>query len=295
MRKHNFGYFVSEGMHGIVSHGFMSFAAIGIITACLLIMGSFALVAVNLERNLGELEQENQFLAYIDDSYTREEALALEDEIKAVPNVAEVGFITKEEAWESYLEDVDNRELYEGMPASTLRDRYAIHVTDIEQLGATSSQVEQIDGVAKVRASLEIAQGFITMRNVATAIAVILIAILLVVSLFIISNTIKLATFGRREEIAIMKMCGATNAFVRWPFVYEGIVLGLAGALLAFLLQWGIYGLILQAVEGSGQVQFLVLLPFRAIALRVLGIFVATGLVVGVGGSTITIHKFLQV
>ena len=295
MRKHNVGYFISEGFHGIVSHGFMSFAAIGIITACLLIMGSFALVAVNLERNLSDLEDENQFLAYIDESYTEEQARALAPKIQAIPNVAEITFITREEALEKFLEDKENNELYQDFPASRLRDRYAIHVTDIEQLAETSAQVENIQGVAKVRASLEIAEGFITLRNVATAIAVILIAILLAVSLFIIANTIKLATFGRREEIAIMKMCGATNAFVRWPFVYEGIVLGLAGALLAFFLQWGIYSLIVQAVEGSGQVQFLTLLPFKKIALRVLGIFVATGLVVGVGGSTITIRKFLQV
>ena len=295
MRRHNFGYFVSEGLHGIVSHGFMSFAAISIITACLLIMGSFSLVAVNLERNLGDLEQENQFLAYIDESYTEEEARALASQIQAVPNVAEITFITRAEALENFLEDKQDNELYQDFPASRLRDRFAIHVTDIEQLEAASKQVEDIEGVVKVRASLEIANGFIALRNVATAIAVILIAILLVVSLFIISNTIKLATFSRREEIAIMKMCGATNSFVRWPFVYEGIVLGLVGALLAFFLQWGIYALILGAVEGSGQVQFLTLIPFDRIALWVLGIFVGTGLIVGVGGSTITIRKFLQV
>lgn len=150
-------------------------------------------------------------------------------------------------------------------------------------------------GVVNYSAQLEIAEGFVTLRNVATAIAVILIVTLLVVSLFIMSNTIKLATFNRRDEIAIMKMCGATDGFVQIPFVFEGIVLGLMGALVAFFLQWGLYALIVQAVEQSSELPWLILLPYGTIALRVLAIFVITGLIVGVGGSVFSIRKFLQV
>ena len=91
------------------------------------------------------------------------------------------------------------------------------------------------------QAAIEIAQGFVMVRNIATGVAAVLVAILVVVSLFIIANTIKLATFYRREEIAIMKMCGATNGFIRWPFVVEGMILGLTGALVAFFVQWGLY------------------------------------------------------
>lgn len=105
--------------------------------------------------------------------------------------------------------------------------------------------------MAKTKSAPEIAEGFTVIRNIAGAVAVILVVILLAVSLFIIANTIKLATFNRREEIAIMKMCGATNAFVRWPFVFEGLILGLVGAVVAFFLQWGIYVLVGSAISGS--------------------------------------------
>lgn len=293
-RRFDIGYHLSEGFKAIFTHGFMSFAAVCMIVACLLIMGSFSLVAINLDNMLGELERENEFLAYIDDSLTEEQARALEKNIRAIPNVAEVTFVTREEALENYVAGMDS-ELYEDLPSDTLRHRYRIHVQDIERMEETVSQVKAVSGVAKISAALEVAKGFVTVRNLATAIAGILIAILLLVSLFIISNTIRLATFYRREEIAIMKMCGATNWFVRWPFVFEGILLGLMGAAIAFFLQWGVYALIEQAIVQTDGVALLTLLPYRALAGRVLGIFCGTGLVIGVGGSLIAIRKFLQV
>ena len=143
--------------------------------------------------------------------------------------------------------------------------------------------------------ALDIAQGFVTVRNVAGAVAWILILMLLIISLFIIANTIKLATFHRREEIAIMKMCGATNWFVRWPFIFEGMLLGLIGALVAFLLQWGIYSLIVTAITEYGGLQLIAIVPFKTLALRVLGAFAAAGLAIGAGGSLLAIRKFLQV
>lgn len=294
MRRHDVGYFISEGLHGIVSHAFMSFAAVGIITACLLIMGSFSLVAVNLEYNLGLLMEENQFLAYVDEKLSEEEARALESEIRKIPNVADVTFTSREEAKEAYLAEVDYNELYTDLPDSVFRHRFAIHVVDITLLGDTIEQVQNMEGIANYSAALEVAQGLVTMRNISTAIALILVVVLLVISIFIISNTIRLATFTRRDEIAIMKMCGATNAFVRWPFVYEGIVLGLLGALVAFLLQCGLYGLIVETVS-SATFGLIKMVAFRSIWLPILGIFAGTGLIVGVGGSVFTIRKFLQV
>ncbi|MCI8539129.1 MAG: ABC transporter permease [Oscillospiraceae bacterium] len=295
MRRNNFSYFLVEGWHGIRSHAFMSFAAIGIITACLLIMGSFSLVAVNMSYNLGMLVEENQFLAYVDDSLTDEEARALQGQVEAVPNVSTVTFITREEAMTAFLEDKEDNHLFQELPASVLRHRYAIHVDDIEQMAATVEAVKQVPGIGGTSAALEIAEGFVTLSNIASAIAFILIAILLVVSLFIISNTIRLATFNRREEIAIMKMCGATDSFVQIPFVVEGVILGLVGAAVSFLLQWGIYEVIVKAVNESGRVQLITLMSFQTLASQVLAIFLFTGLAVGVGGSLLTIRKFLQV
>ncbi|HJA63146.1 MAG TPA: permease-like cell division protein FtsX [Candidatus Intestinimonas stercoravium] len=298
MTQYNMRYHLREGFHSIFTHGLMSFAAVCMIVACLVIMGSFSLVAVDLDRTLGDLESENEFIAYIDDSLTTEQAKAVQKNIERIPNVASAEFVDKVQALEDYkarYSDTENAALFEGLPDDTLRDRYEIRVTDIEQMARTVEQVRQVSGVADVSAAIDVAQGFVTVRNMAGAVAWVLIILLLVISLFIIANTTKLATFHRREEIAIMKMCGATNWFVRWPFVFEGMILGLIGAVVAFFLQWGIYSLIVQAVEEAGALQLIYIVPFRELAVRVAGAFAAAGLLIGALGSLLAIRKFLQV
>ena len=294
-RKFDAGYYISEGVHSIFTHGFMSFAAVCMIVACLLIMGSFSLVAVNLDHMLGDLEAENEFLAYIDETYTEEQARAVQSAIERIPNVSEAIFVTRQEALDDFLEGRQENELLNDLPAQVLRDRYRIHVDDIEELKQTSEAVKKVAGVADVKAAVEIAQGFVLVRNIATGVALVLIGILLVVSLFIIANTIKLATFYRREEIAIMKMCGATDAFIQWPFVVEGMVLGLTGALVAFFAQWGIYQLVMKLVIQGNGLSLVTMVSYGDMVKTILGIFCGTGILIGVGGSLLAIRKFLQV
>ena len=294
-KRFDAGYYLSEGFRSIFTHGFMSFAAVCMIVACLLIMGSFTLLAVNLDQLLGSFEAENEFLAYIDENYTTEEAQALQTKIESIPNVKQAIFVTREEALQEYKEGRADNSLLDQMPASALRDRYRIHVADIEQMSSTVEAVKGIKGVANVRAAIDIANGFVLARNIATGVAVILVGILLIVSLFIISNTIRLATFYRREEIAIMKMCGATDAFIRWPFVVEGMILGLLGAVLAFLAQWGVYEVAVKLIVQNNGLSPMVMLPYGEMAPNILGAFCVTGFVIGVGGSLLSIRKFLQV
>ena len=292
------GYFIAEGFRSIFTHGLMSFAAVFMILACLIIMGSFSLVAVNFERELGQLEADNQFLAFVDETYTREQAQAIRSRLEALENVSYVEFTTKEQAKENYAAKYagdQNQELYEELPAEVFRDRYAVHMKDISLMSQTIDQVEAVEGIDGHQAAPEITEGFVMVRNVAAGVALILIVLLLLISLFIIYNTIKLGTFTRREEIAIMKMCGATNGFVRAPFIVEGMLLGLAGAVLAFFAQWGIYTLIAHAIDTGSTIQLITVIPFREMWKGVLAIFAATGLVVGTGGSVMAIRKFLQV
>lgn len=294
-KKFDLGYYCSEGVHSIFTHGFMSFAAVCMIVACLLIMGSFSLVAVNLDNMLGDLEAENEFLAYIDETYTEDQAKALQSQIEAIPNVAEVTFVSRDEALDDFRAGREENPLLSDLDGSVLRDRYRIHVDDIEQLEQTVKQVEQVEGIADTNAAYEIAQGFVTVRNIAAGVAIVLVSILAVVSLFIIANTTKLAFFYRREEIAIMKMCGATNAFIRWPFIVQGMILGLAGAIVAFFLQWGVYELVGKAVIQSDGMSLVTILPFTSLIVNILPVFCGAGLLIGVVGSVLAIRKFLQV
>ena len=295
MRRNNAGYFIRQGLRGLSSHRFFTFAAIGIIAACLIVTGSVALVAVNLEYNLNQLMAENEILAYVEENYSEEETEKVGETLRDVPNVTDCTFVSREDALDSYLDGLEDDTLYTDLPATVLRDRYIIHVEDIAILASTIEQVEAVEGVAKVSAAIDVANGFITVRNVAAGVALILLGVLLVVSFFIISNAIKMATINRAEEIAIMKIVGATNAFVRWPIVVEGIVLGLTSAIIAGLLQFGIYSLLVKAVSGFSYVQLITLLPYRQLALLVSLAYLGIGLLVGVFGSLITIRKFLRV
>jgi len=274
----------------------MSFAAVCMIVSCLIIMGSFTLLAVHLDNMLGDLENENEMLVYIEDSLNEEQARALQPKLAQVDNVSQLTFVTKQAANADFkAKHSDNTAVFNDLPDEALRDRYRVHVVDIERMAQTKEALEAVEGVAWVQAAVEIADGFVMVRNIATGVAMVLIGILLVISLFIIANTIKLATFYRREEIAIMKMCGATDGFIEWPFVVEGMILGLTGALIAFFVQWGLYQLVAKlAIQGNG-LSLVTMISYSSMATTILAVFCGVGAVIGVGGSLMAIRKFLQV
>ena len=210
--------------------------------------------------------------------------------------MASATFVTKEQAWEDFKAQHDDKSyVFDESSPSTLRDRFVIHVNDIQLMSDTVTQVKEVSGIARVQASLEIADGFVMLRNVASAVAIILVVMLVIISISIIANTIKLSTFTRRDEIAIMRMVGATNGFIRWPFVYEGFMLGLLSAVIAFLLQWGLYEAVAQGVDTNDTLQLIRIIPFRELWPVVAGTFAGAGILIGVGGSLSAIRKFLQV
>ena len=293
--RHNFFYFAKEGITNMFTHGFMSFAAIGITIACLIIMGTFSLVALNAQNLLDELESENEILAYVDDSLTREEALGIEKELEQIPNVSDATFVSRETAMKAFQEKYADDPLFADLDEDTLRHRYVIRTIDIEQTRATKEAVENTAGIAKVNAYEAVADGFVAIRNIAGIVCIALITILFLVSMFIISNTIKLTTFDRRDEIAIMKMVGATDAFIRWPFVYEGLMFGIFSAVIGFGLQWGLYEAVSVGIDNSDTIQLLHLIEFSEICVPVAVIFLAAGTFIGVYGSLAAIRKFLQV
>ncbi len=295
MRRLNIGYFIKEGFSSIFSHGLMSFAAVCMIVACLIIMGSFSLLAVNVDEMLSQLEDENEFLAFVDEDYTDSQIRALMEQVRALDNVGEVTFVSREQAKRDYLRGHESDGLYANIPDKVFRDRLSIHVKDLTRFSETVDAVDDLPGVVNHRAAGEVAEGFVAVRNAITALAMVLVGILAVVSLFIISNTTRLAAFARREEIAIMKMCGATDGFVRWPFIVEGLILGMMGALVAFFLQWAVYAGVSRALVEGGAADLFGLMDFKMMWKRVLGIFVLSGSVIGALGSSFAIRKFLQV
>ena len=175
MRRHDFGYFFHEGISNMFSHGFMSFAAIGITVACLLIMGTFTLVAVNADANLKQAEQDNEILAFVDDSYTEAQAKALQKKLEAVDNVASVTFISREEAMQSFISEHPDEEYFQDLDPNILRDRFAIKVKELKLQSQTVELIKAIPGIGGINAYAELTNGFITVRNIATVICLTLI------------------------------------------------------------------------------------------------------------------------
>lgn len=295
MKSSKIGYLIREGFKSILTHGFMSFATVTIVIACLVIMGSFSLIAVNISSMLDELESSNEVVAFVEETLSEDEARDLQDDIEYISNVSEANFVTREQAMEEFAAQYDDDTLFQDVESSVLRDRYVIYLNDISMMGDTKTELENINGIAKVRASLEVAQGFVTVRNVVSAVSLILVVVLVVVSIFIMANTIKLATYSRREEIAIMKMVGASNWFIRFPFIVEGLVLGLLGGALGFLLEWGIYDIVTNRIMTGLMGNLISVLPFASFSMPVLAVYLGVGIVVGAFGSSIAIRNYLRV
>lgn len=295
MKKNNFGYYIKECFGGIRSHGFMSFASVCIIVACLIVMGSFSLVALNINSMIASFEDENVVLAFIDEDYSESQARGMQDDIEALEYVERAEFISRDEAYDDFIQDYSDTSMFDDVDSSILRDRFAVYITDAQYTEQVKTELEGLEGVANINANLGVAEGFVTARNIASAVSIVLLVILLVISLFIISNTIKLVTFDRKEEIAIMKMVGATNSFIRWPFVLQGFVTGIFASGLAYLAQWGIYKAVSEYIVSSYGESFISLVPFATVAIPLLIVFVGIGFIVGVLGSVIAIKNYLKV
>lgn len=289
-------YFFGEGAQSIFKHGFMSFASITVIVACLVIMGSFSLLALNINVIMERLEAENEMLAFVDETWSLEQAVALESAILRVTNVREIEFVTRDDALDSFASRYDS-DLISELDETIFRHRYIIYVEDLELMGQTQNDLLSVEGIAKVSAHIDISESFLAVRNVVSAVSVVLVVMLFIVSMFIMSNTIKLTTFDRREEIAIMKMVGATDSFIRWPFFFEGMILGITGAVISFFLQWGVYEIVAGRLMGevTGVFTLVQVVAFESISLPLVLIFLAVGFAVGIAGSLIAIKNYLWV
>ncbi len=292
----SFGYLVKEGIKGIFSHGFMSFAAVMVTVACLLIVGSFTLLVCNVGELVEELNSSNEVVAIIDDDLEDiAEAKAVQTRINLLDNIQKATFKSREEALKEFKEAHENAPEFEGIEAQDLRHRVVIQLKDNSTMEETVTQIRNVRGVAEVTAPFELAEGFTTVQRVLQVVSAVVIVLLGLVSLVIISNTVKLAMMDRKEEIGIMKMVGATNSFIRLPFIVQGFLLGMIGAGVAFGLEWLLYDLLIARIAALDTLQMFRFVPFQELLLPMIATFGATGLFVGVLGSWTSIQKFMNV
>lgn len=295
MKINNIGYLLKEGIRGIFLHGFMSFAAICVTVACLLIVGSFSILVYNVNIMVEDLNQTNEIMVLIDENLTEAEAQSIGTKINMLDNVQNSTFKTRDEALKDFIADHDGDEAFSGVEANDLRHRFTVVLEDNRLMKETDDQIKKIPGVAKTTAKYELAEGFATIQDVLEIVSLAIIAVLLVVSLLIISNTVKLAMYDRKDEIAIMKMVGATNGFIRLPFVVEGFTLGMIGAALGFGLEWVMYDALVIQVAEVDSFQLFKFVPFQQLLIPMIATFASAGLFVGIVGSWTSIRKFMDV
>ena len=295
MKINNIGYLMKEGLRHIFTHGFMSFAAVCVTVACLLIVGSFAILAYNLDIMVEDLNKTSEILVYVDSSLSDAEAKSIGTKINMLDNVLQATFVSREEALQKFVADHQNDSAFSGVQAQDLRHRFVVTLEDNSRMEETDGQLKQIPGVANTSAAYELAEGFSTVQDVLHIVSYAVIAVLLVVSLLIISNTVKLAMYDRRDEIAIMKMVGATNGFIRLPFVVEGFTLGMLGATLAFGLEWVMYDALVARIAEADSLKLFNFVPFQELLIPMVVTFVAAGMFVGIVGSWSSIRRFMDV
>lgn len=291
-----FGYYWKEGFRNIFKHGFMSIAAVLIMLACLLLTGTVTLIAYNINLSIQTLQQSNEIVVFIDEDLTTREAKALGSEFERIDNIATIDFEDRDVALEKYREELgDDAVILENYNSANnpLRNSFIFTLKDPTLAQETIEQISAVDGTDYIRADEDLISRLIQVQHVFNIVALAMVVGLAVISVFIIANTVKLAMFARREEISIQKMVGATNWFIRWPFVIEGMVLGLLAGGLAYLAEWGLYTELTNVA--GGVIPYFHIMPFNELQWLVLAVYLGAGVLFGIGGSVTSIRKFMNV
>lgn len=292
----SFRYLIKEGFHNTWTNRMMSVASICVLLSCLVLIGSASMIFLNIDSLVQKIENENVIMVYIDDEATDADIDELGIELQNLNNVQKIEFVAKEDAWAEQIATMDEAQaefFTEQTDEIPLPDAYKVTVKDLEQFTTTVKQIKKLNHIDTVRQNTDLAKKLAKISNGISIISIVIIAVLFVISLFIISNTIKLTVYSRRLEISIMKSVGATNSFVQLPFVVEGIILGVVAGVLSLFAVWGIYELAINRFGDVFSSIGLDPLKFTDYAWIMLGVFVAIGIVSGVGGSLITMRKYL--
>ncbi len=291
MRTHDVQYLVKEGFRNAWHNRMMALASVGVLICCLLFTGFAYLVYVNVDHMFQAAYEQNMVAVFLDVELEQDAVSRIGETLEGMDNLADVTFVSKEEALERYGEDLP-AETYESLQEENpLQDTYMVSLKELETFETTIKEIEALEGVEDVSYDGDIAATLTRLRNMLVGGVGIFSVVLLAVSLFIIATTIKLTVYNRRLEIYIMKSVGATDGFVRFPFIVEGALLGLVAGTVGYGL---IYLLYSQIVKNLDLGMFLSPVPFARVWGVLLIGFLAGGILVGMCGSAISMSKYLK-
>lgn len=327
MKLHSMKYLAGEGCKNVWVNRLMTIASVGVLTACMVLIGLALLISMNVDKIIGNLEQQNVVMAYFNDKnsvlygdadpilsegeefdvetitdshyliHNEEEAMAVCKEIEKLDNVASVEFITKEEALETVkktmLEGQDEYfEFLDEENGNPLSDGARIHLNDMATFDETVQKIKGVTGVNSIQSQSDMAERINSIKNGISVAGAWIIGILLVISLVIVSNTIRVTMYNRKLEISIMKAVGATDSFIRIPFIVEGILIGLISAVFSEGVVYFCYRVATETMISSLDKNQII--PFESAALMLLCVFAAIGVFAGIFGSVVMISKYLR-
>ncbi len=293
MKGASLKYLTKEGFRNVWVNRLMSLASITVLMACLVIIGLGSMIYFNINSLLDNIESQNVVMVYVQDGVSDEDTTKMGNEIKVMNNIEDCIFVPKEDAFAAQLESMgDDAVLLEGLEENPLPDAYKVVVKDLTMFDQTVSELKAMQNVENVRENGDLADKLVNVRKAVTIVIAGMVALLFIVSLFIISNTIRITMFSRKLEISIMKAVGATNWFIRWPFMIEGMVIGVTSSVVSFGLLAGLYQGMIYIFKNM--LAIFTPVSFGEYAGWILLIFMGIGIFTGSFGSLISMGKYLK-
>lgn len=295
MKGASLKYLTREGFRNMWVNRLMTLASVTVLLACLVIIGVGAMAFFNIGALLDKVEAQNVVMVYVADECDDLAVSQVGVDLKNLNNIENCEFVPKEDAFRQQIEELGgDSAIFEGFEESPLPDSYKITIADLSQFSQTIEQIKTLPNVDSVRENSDLAGKLISIRKAVTVVSIGLVIMLFLVALFIIANTIRITMFSRKLEINIMKAVGATNWFIRWPFLVEGVLIGILASIVSLGALWGLYEL---AVVSFGDLLAsfgFSLVPFGHYALQIFGVFLGIGVFTGGVGSMISMSKYLK-
>ena len=295
MKGTSLKYLTHEGFRNVWVNRLMSLASVTVLMACLIIMGAGIMIYFNINNVVDKVQSQNVVMVYVADDASEDETTQIGTSLKGISNVESCEFVPKEVAFQEQIQSMGgDAALFEGFDEIPLPDAYKVAVKDLSQFENTVSQIKQINKVDSVRENSDLASKLLSLRHAVSIVSVGLVIMLFLVALFIISNTIRITMFSRKLEISIMKAVGATNWFIRWPFMIEGMILGTISGIVSLGVLWGLYAVAEKVFAQTLSLIGFSLVPFSEYWWQILLVFVAIGLFTGGFGSLVSMAKYLK-
>lgn len=292
MRITGFGYLIKEGLKNVWNNRLMSIASICVLVSCLVLTGSAVLFSMNVSQVVDTVGSSNETTVYIKEGYSRVEAVYIGREIAKLDNVESAEYLSKDDALEQFKDELGEEIFADFEDDNPLPDAFVVVMTDLSKYDNTVKQIKAVEGVEKVDSHAETAEKLASINDLVKVLSFAIVLALTIISLFIISNTIRATMYSRRFEISIMKSVGATDSFVRIPFIVEGMTIGLIASVVSTGAMYFVYNGVMQVI--THLMPFFTAIPVTDVIWYVAGAFVASGVLIGALSGFVSIRKYLK-